>query len=365
MPRAMYAYGGSGSGKTFIYKKLFEENHDEIKRHIPNYEFLYINLKQEGIPSYYTVLSKINNYLRKYLPVYIENEGVIKEIPIRGMGAVEHLKILKQIIKAKKICMVLVIDEIDRLIEHEKNDDFMYAFSTMYEKFKGEIFVGLSPIFISNKVMLLETIEEKTVERIPYQIHFKPYMFDELYHILLEVAKYSLEDWAYNEDTIRQVATEINDGNKSARDAKRLLYNMIKSRDINEALRKTEMDLIDEEIKALSLHQKIALYGVIDAHKEIQRKLNSPNRRHYRNKELTLTYAFDFYIKRCNQLNEKPKVYKSFTRMLQPLDKTGILRLDVKSYGRAKGIATQIALGEDLQIIEPAITSEMKHLTFI
>lgn len=364
VPQAMYAYGGSGSGKTFIYKKLFEKNYDEITRHIPNYDFLYINLKQEGIPSYYTVLSKINNYLKKYLPVFIDGEPTIRDIPVRGLGNREHKEIMEKIIKEKKLCIVIIIDEIDRLIEYEKSDDLMYAFSTLYEKFKDEMFVGMTPIFISNKIMLLQEIESKTRERIPYQLYFKPYMFDELYHILLEVAKYSLEDWAYDEDVIKQVAMEINDGSNSAREAKRLLYNMIKSKSLDEAIRKTEMDLMDDEIKSLSLHQKIALYAVVDAYKETQKKLNSPNSRHYRNKELTLTYAFDFYIKRCTQLNEKPKVYKSFTRMLQPLGKSGILRLDVKSYGRARGIATQIALGEDLQIIEPVITNEIKHLIF-
>jgi len=355
IPPATYIYGGSGTGKTYVVKKLFKDNQKEIKKHLPNYEYIYINLKKEGVPSQYTILSLINNQIKKHLP--IEFQGTIMhDIPLRGLGTVEHYRLMKEIIRQKKLCIILVIDEIDRLHEYEKVDDLVYSLSTLYEDFEDELFIGMSPIFISNKVNLLEKFEERTRQRIPFRLHFKPYNFDEIYKILKIVAEHAIKPESYDEELLIKVTKEINDGSKSARDAKRLLYHMVQKQNIGEARQKTDMDIVQEEIGALSLHQKISLFAVVKAHQHIQKMLLSPRKHLYHNKILTITLAFETYTKTCVQYQEP------FTRMIKPLGNNGILSLDTVSLGRAKGITTKIDLGESYEILAPIIQEEMKHL---
>lgn len=361
VPRAIYIYGGTGSGKTFVIRKMIDDNFNDIKRHIPTFEAIYINLQREQIPSYYYALFKINIYLEKFLPLNVPGFGFLEKIPTKGWTAGTHLDFMKKIIKLKKLCLIVIVDEIDRLVYYEKKYDFLTMFSTLYLEYQNKLFTGICPIFISNKISLLKHAPDDLPDRIPCKLHFKPYDKIDLINILKTTAKYALDDDQYNDKIISQVASEINDETKSARAAKLLFYHTVIEKNIEKAREKTDMDLIREEIKTYSFHQQLALLAILKRHKRIERMADSPNRNRYKrtDKLPTMMSAWEDYKGICVKWGEDKKSYRTFHRLIEPMVKNGILSVDRQSHGHTRGMANLLYLGEDYATIAPILTEIM------
>jgi Cdc6-like AAA superfamily ATPase len=362
VPRAIFAYGGTGSGKTFLIKKTILDNLEEIKKHIPGFDYIYIDLQRESVPSFFSAIFNINMQLEKYLPTTSNSFGWLEKIPTRGWGKREHFIFMKEIIKKQKLCLVIIIDEVDRLIDFEKDSNFIHCFADFYKDFENEMFAGVCPIFISNKIHLLERLPQETKDRIPHKLHFKPYGISELYQILKVTSKYALENNTYTDKLLLDVAKEINDSTKSAREAKLLLHYNITEKNSEKAREKTDMDLIAEEIKLYSFHQKIALVSVLKKHNSIERMNTSKNKDRYRKQDKTpnTQAIYNIYLKVCEKANEKPKSYRQFHRLIHPMIKNGILLADRKSGGETRGMSNLIYLGEDYKILESILKQEIQ-----
>lgn len=339
MPRATFIYGGTGSGKTFVVDKTITDSLPEIKKHAPFVEYVYINLRTEGTPSYYTVLSLIANQLKKYLPA-----GEITEIS-DNLGRQTLLTVLKQVIKQKKICVLLVIDEAERIYHYEKNNDFFYSMAYMYTDFKDSgIFVGLCPIFITNNVQLFQKFDKATQERIPYLIHFQPYTQKDIELILRTILKYALGsvDLTIYNHCISVISEYVDNCSKSAREAKMTMLNFLKTGDVQTAIASSERNVIQDEISGLSLHQLLFLKAVALS--------NPPN----------IGHVYHRYGAICNALGESPQSYKTITRLSEHLEKDGLLSREKKSFGRARGITTVLYPGVTADIMLPLVEQAVK-----
>jgi Cdc6-like AAA superfamily ATPase len=246
---------------------------------------------------------------------------------------------------------VIVIDEIDRLVDFEKSSDFIYCFADIYNEFEGELFTGICPIFISNKINLLKRLPIEITTRIPYKLHFKPYDLSQLFQILKVSASYALKDDMYDDKIIEQVAREINDGTKSAREAKLLLHYTILEKNSEKAREKTDMDLISEELKTYSYHQKLALWAVLKKHKQIEKMSKSPNKRLYYNTLPTTNSIWEIYKNICEQRGETSKGFRQFHRLLEPMIRNAILKTERKRHPSTRGMANLIYLNEEQSIM--------------
>lgn len=356
IPRAIYTYGGSGSGKTYVITKQIKDNLKDINKHLPNFKFIYINLKTY-VPSYYTVLQLILDELKVHLPVEIGSKQ-ITSIPLRGLDKTTLIKIILQIIKQNKLILLIVIDEIDRLIEYEKNDDFIYALSEYYKEFT-DLFVGLTPVFISNDINLLNKIKRATFDRLPTKIQFPPYDMSDLFQILKTTADFSLYPNAYTDKILEEIANYVAIGSKSAREGKLLLYNYVKTKDLESAKLETDKDMLRDEISRLSFHQLLVLSSVSEMSKQIQKmyKRNTPKK--YYDIQPTAGNVWEMYIKVCDKVQEPPKSYKTFHRLTRQLNQDHLLYLKTGHSHVTRGLTSFMTLGDTA--IESLVIQALKE----
>jgi len=363
-PPCVYVFGGSGSGKTFTINKKIKEQELVLQKVIPHFGYLYINIREQGIPSYNTVLIKISDYLQRHLPVELPIFGRIEQISLKGWDRVALLTMIKGIITIKKLTLLLVVDEVDRIYNYEKSDDFFYTFLDMYKSFPRDEQMGITTIFISNNISLLDKLEKPTRDRLSHVIHFLPYSEDDLFQILKVTAQYSIENHQeISDSTYQQVAREISNVTKSAREAKLLLYNYLHNSSFRDARLETDKDLLRAEITKLSPDQLLVLFAVLKRNENIQKMLirNKPERYRYL-LDPTAGSVFDEYKKACERMATFSKTYKTFTRLSLSLEREGLIKTDVKSLGRARGVTTLMYSGEEPAVLEPVVIEQLKQI---
>lgn len=361
MPASLGVCGGSGSGKTFVITKKIQEIQAIIKQKRPCFEYRYINLRNQGIPSFYTMLLVLAKSLEKFLPITIKGLGNVEQIQLKGWDKTLLLIVIKEIIEQNKMGLLLVIDEVDRLYDYEKTDDFFYAFSEMYKSFPAENGIGISTIFISNKKNLFKNFEQPMRDRIPIIINFKAYTVSDLFQILKTTIEYAVTG-KVKDSMLLQVAQDVANCTKSAREAKLLLYNLLTKQSFEQARIETDKDLIRSDITRLSFDQAMVLFSVIKRHEDINKMISRSNPGRYRHQiEPTAGSVYNIYSTSTEQFGKVPKVYKTFQRIADSLEKEALIKTDLKSLGRARGITTLIYPGESIDVLKPLVSETLKH----
>ena len=128
-PPNIYIHGVSGSGKTFLVRRLLEMNANDIKLSLPKFEYIYISSKMLQPPSITSLMYEINKRLRHYLPVDIGGK-VINDIKLWKDNT--QSLVFKAILE-KGICLLLVIDEVDKIVYTEDSFRVMNFFIDMQE----------------------------------------------------------------------------------------------------------------------------------------------------------------------------------------------------------------------------------------
>ena len=73
LPKLIYIYGGSGSGKTFLIKKM-EEKILKARTIFREFFYIYYNASEYGKPSLYSLVLEIVSALHKFFPFLIPQE---------------------------------------------------------------------------------------------------------------------------------------------------------------------------------------------------------------------------------------------------------------------------------------------------
>ena len=364
-PPLTFVYGPSGSGKTFVIKKMFMDSEIEIKKHLPMFELLYVNCG-EFPESLHTLWVYVANKLSKYLPIDSKYFGIkVTTIPLRGWSTNEYIELIKEILKKKKILLFLVVDEVDKL--GKKNIEYLtYQIQTI--NIEQEKYTGLSAVLISNKISLLPSLEKAVFDRFGLKIHFKSYGANDLYQILKIHAKYALKPGTWDDKSLATIAKTMHQTSNSAREAKIILYNLAKNSDgflniskLNQALNEAKKDLIKEDIESRPLHHKLALYALI-RFIERNNKMASYGKvglYKYTRYLPTKSNVYNEYKIVCKEFQEEPKAYRTFFEIINDLEKYGLIKIDITSLGRARGITSLIypAIPADIykKIIEEAM----------
>ena len=362
VPPLVYVYGASGSGKTFVIKKLIKDNYDLIKKYTPNFKYVYLNCRNFGTPSLYTFFIKLSNELSSYLPIHSNYlNQMVHSIPLRGWTLQEHIEVVKEIIKQKKLNLLIILDEADKLGESVFND-LIYILKGMNEE--NPHWVGVSAVLISNNIKLLSSLPKSTFDRISVKIHFTSYGVNDLYQILKVHSEYALKKESWNDEILSKIAKMVYEFTNSAREAKLTLYNLAKlskdKLDINlipKAIEETQKNLIFEEIITRPLHDKLALLSVIEFQKRMNRlsQYGKVGLFKYTANLPTKSNIYKVYKDICKKYGESPKSYRIFFDIINELNKYGLVEIDVQSLGRARGITTLVRPSESIEILEPLI----------
>jgi len=344
LPIPCYIYGPKGSGKTFVVRKLIETNLSEIKKHFPNFYYFYFNSREQKITSLYYLILNILSGLSIYFPFYSEKLKTNVGLPKRGIPLNECLLIFEELIEKFKLSILLVIDEVDRIIQNEKKDSVFSYFLDLKRNF-----IGCSTIFISNDPFLLEKIRQDTRNRIPSTIHFRPYTTNDFYHILKYYANLTLKEGSWKEEDLKEIAKAVSEFSTSIRDLKLTLYylgefseNELDLSKLTTAIDKSQADIFKEEILSRPPHQKMILFAIALIHKRINQIELRGLKKYTEIPSLAKVYSiYKALGKKLGSIYE-PKSFRTFWNMINSLQNDQLITIKIQGRGRGRGVVSLV-----------------------
>jgi len=176
-PQNLLVYGTPGTGKTAVIKNITKQLQDYSNK----VKIIHINCWHIG--TRYGIISEI-----------ARNVGFMA--PLKGLSIEEIFTRISEIILRKKIVVIVILDEMDKLIISGFGD-VLYDLSRMNEVYN----VKISVVGIINELNLITTLDPRIRSSvINSDVEFKPYSVPELKKILIERAKLAFYD--FDEDAI-------------------------------------------------------------------------------------------------------------------------------------------------------------------
>jgi cell division control protein 6 len=257
--------GSAGIGKTSTALRASKILEDVFAESRLSLKTAYINLKLQGG--------------NKFAVYRLLLERIAPELPAQGLSAEEMLRYLLQYLRQNRQYAFIIIDEIDYLIETNKETGIIYDLTRLNEyepnkpcNIKGVVFIARSMEFYGK----LDPAELSTLGRIPME--FYPYTLIQISDILEDRAAQAFTPNAIGSDIIDKVASitksaEVNSDVRYALDL--LLYagNLAESqgtgRVMLDHIRKVHgqmhPSITTEEIEQLSKSHLVILMALVRA----------------------------------------------------------------------------------------------------
>ncbi len=318
-PSNVLIFGKTGTGKTAVVRYVGRE----LKRAEKVYakkkiEYIYLNCETVDTP--YSILQNLGNH-------FIEEWD--QKIPFTGWPMDKVFSTVKERIDEWNGIVILVLDEIDKLVV-KSGDDIIYQLLLLDSEMKNS---SLTIIGISNELKFTDLLDPRVRSRLGQEkMIFSPYNAFQLQDILSERVQLAVKDGAVDDEVIRVCAAIAAQEHGDARRAIDLLRISIEiaeregSEEVTErhvymAKNKIEMDCITEAIKTLPLHSKILLLSVA---------LNEEAG----NKYLTTGELYRIYMVLSKRIGMAPLTQRRISDLLSDMDMLGLLNTQVKSFGR-------------------------------
>ncbi len=338
-PSNVLIFGKTGTGKTAVVRYVGRE----LKRAEKVYakkkiEYIYLNCETVDTP--YSILQNLGNY-------FIED--LDEKIPFTGWPMDKVFSTVKERIDEWNGIVVLVLDEIDKLVA-KSGDDILYQLLLLDSEMKNS---RLSVIGISNELKFTDLLDPRVKSRLGQEkLIFSPYNAFQLQDILSERVKIAVKEDAVSDEVISICAAIAAQEHGDARRAIDLLRISIEiaeregaekvtDRHVYLAKNKIEMDCITEAIKTLPLHSKIVLLGIA---------LNEEAG----NNTLTTGELYHIYSTLSKRIGASPLTQRRVSDLISDMDMLGLISTKVKSfgrYGRTKIIELALPVQEVKKII--------------
>lgn len=317
-PSNLLLFGKPGTGKTAVVKNVI--NRLSIKGEELGIELTVPFVNAKGANTAYKVLHEIAEKMginkgEKKLQVYFTG---------LSMGEATD-RILEFIQRKKKLCVILVIDEIDSLIE-KNGDDILYNFTRANERISTESFVSL--IGISNSLTFKDKLDPRVRSSLSEEeLVFNPYTVEQLQRILTERTLLAFNEGAVSNAAINLCAAMAGREHGDARKAIDLLRvaaeiaeieraNKVEEKHIRLAQEKIEKDTNYEVLKNSTTHTKMVVLAVL------------------KSKNGNTGKVYEIYSNMCRQIEQEPLTQRRITQIMNELDQLGLITSDVISQGR-------------------------------
>ena len=286
----LFITGNPGVGKTLAVKHVFREM--EEKGLTDDVYTFYVNCWQKD--SAHKIVLEICNQLNYRFAISKTTDQLLSEITKR----------------INQKAMVLALDEIDKL----DKEALSVIYTLLETTFKRSI------ILITNVKTFLPEMDERILSRLlPQSLEFKPYTEQETYQILKERVEFAFVQKTFEEEALKKIAKktyeleDIRTGlfllREAGNHAERKLKRKIEEEDANQALEKlseykskNNLEFNEEESKLLELI-----------------KTNSGKS-----------------TKELFNLLKEPISYKTFSRRLETLKRSNIIRTEEINEGESK-----------------------------
>ncbi|AEC51570.1 cell division control protein 6 [Pyrococcus sp. NA2] len=328
-PSNIFVYGKTGTGKTVTVKFVTEElKKISAKYNIP-VEVIYINC--EIVDTHYRVLANIVNHFK-------HETGI--EVPLVGWPTDEVYAKLKQVIDMKERFVIIVLDEIDKLVK-KSGDEVLYSLTRINTELKR---AKVSVIGISNDLKFKEYLDPRVLSSLSEEeVVFPPYDANQLRDILMQRAEEAFYPGVLDEGVIPLCAALAAREHGDARKALDLLRvageiaeregaSKVTEKHVWKAQEKIEQDMMEEVIKTLPLQSKVLLYAIVLLDEDGELPANTGE-------------VYSVYRELCEYLDLEPLTQRRISDLINELDMLGIINAKVVSkgrYGRTKEIRLNV-----------------------
>ncbi|MCJ7422664.1 ORC1-type DNA replication protein [Candidatus Bathyarchaeota archaeon] len=327
MAQRVLIVGDVGTGKTVLSQRFGVDISQEISKHGTSFRYIHVNCRE-----YRGSLFLI---MQHAVQVFHPN------FPRRGYSAEELLRIFMQILDDERICIILVLDEFDSLIERE-GSEAIYKLTRLQEARQNKP-QRLSLICILRSLSAIAKLDASTRSTLQSNIiNLEKYSKQQLIDILRDRASIAFKPLAVPEDTTELIAELAFSENGNARFGIELLWRAGKYADAEnldivtpDCARRAVSSIIPavrkDDLVALGLHEKLLLLGIANLFKEGQKIC------------VSLAENERAYTIMCEEFNVKPKSHTQLWEYLQDLSATGIVETEVLS-STSRGRSTMIYL---------------------
>jgi cell division control protein 6 len=336
-PSNVLIFGKTGTGKTAVIQYLGKEisKADDWKK----VSFLYMNC--EIIDTPYAVLQNVGN---RFVQDFDDR------IPFTGWSTERVYNILREKIDEEKRVVVIVLDEIDKLV-YKSGDDVLYHLSKINDDLEN---AKISLIGISNDLKFTEFLDPRVKSRLSDEkMVFPPYNANELRDILQQRSKLAFDNGVIDDGVISLCAALAAQEHGDARRALDLLRvaaelversgnDKITEHHVRKAKNKIELDCVLEATRSLPTQSKLVLMGVI---------LNEERG----SARLTTGDVFSAYKELAKKVGASILTQRRVTDLISELDMLGLVNARVKSFGRGgrtKEIQSSVPILETKRILE-------------
>ncbi|MEE9115692.1 MAG: ORC1-type DNA replication protein [Thermoplasmata archaeon] len=336
-PSNILIFGKTGTGKTAVIKYMGNEisKADERER----VSFLYMNCEIVDTP--YAILQNIGN---RFVQDFDDR------IPFTGWSIERVYNILREKIDEEKRVVIIVLDEIDKLVT-KSGDDILYHLSKINDDLKK---TKISLIGISNDLKFTEFLDPRVKSRLSDEkLVFPPYNANELRDILQQRSNLAFENGVIDDGVISLCAALAAQEHGDARRALDLLRvaaelversgsDKITEHHVRKAKNKIELDCVLEATRSLPTQSKLVLLGII-----LIEERNGTR--------LTTGDVFSAYRELARKAGVSNLTQRRVTDLISELDMLGLVNARVKSFGRGgrtKEIQSSVPILETKRILE-------------
>lgn len=337
-PSNVLIFGKTGTGKTASVKYLGKEIR-KADSEFNRVSYLYMNC--EVVDTQYGVLQNIGN-------MFIEDFN--DRIPFTGWSTERVYNILREKIDETNRVVILVLDEIDKLV-YKSGDDVLYHLSRINDDLQN---AKVSLIGISNDLKFTEFLDPRVKSRLGEEkMVFPPYNAEQLKDILNQRSNIAFYQGVIDPSVAplcsALAAQEHGDARRAldllrvaAEIAERNGDDKVTEAHVYKAKNKIELDCVTEAIRTLPTQSKLVLMSIILNEEKGEGRLTTGD-------------VYETYRDLSHMVGVTVLTQRRITDLISELDMLGIIHARVKSFGRGgrtKEIESSVPRVETLKILE-------------
>lgn len=333
-PKNLFIYGKTGTGKTCSMKLVMEKFNKFAEDKKLNAKMLYINCRVYN--SRYRILNKAMKFF-------------VPELEKTGFGLTFIYEKMVELLNAG-MQLVVILDEIDMI---KDLDDLIYTITRANDEVsrdKG----GVSVVGISNKLSFKNELDPRSRSSLyESEIIFPPYTAPQLRSILEQRVETGFRKNSVSQGAMNLIAAITAQETGDARYALKLLEKageiaensqkeLVEEKDVEDARKRVEYDIISEAVTTLPINQQIVLYAIAKL-SETTKFLD-----HELDGYLFSGDVYNRYMKIARKLGGKPKSARWYREYLSELEILGLISTMLSGKG-IKGRTRLIKIGHNAE----------------
>ncbi len=337
VPSNLLIYGKIGTGKTAVVTQVRQ---DLQRRAEASGKVTFISVNCGNIDTAYSLLQNVGNTFAK---------TDADRIPT-GWSLDRVQAAMRRLMDSKGGTIVLVLDEIDRLVARS-GDNVLYTLSQLNTELETARLVLLG---ISNDLKFTNHLDARVRSRLNEEkILFDPYKAPQLQDILQDRARVAFRDGVVDPGVIELCAAYAQLESGDARRALALLRLAAEMAERDHAKRITrdhvvkaknrlEKDIIIECCRSLPPHCKVLLYAILQSYER-------------RRTGVLTGEVYDNYKRLAERLGLPPLHARSISNYVSELESLGLIRATIVSRGRGgrtREIQVDVPISETMPALE-------------